>query len=258
MKEELKVIETKNMSKNIVIDIPFNIDLSPYMLPKNYIHPKLEQSYKRAQNREWIERRIELFMKYTCKSLVHQTNQDFLCLLRCTQQTEEIISNILERYPKLPQHIQFTSKAQQLIDNTMMQYGNLYRVVIDSDNMFHETFIEKLHQFNHYPQTLTIISQEGYILDDATKRLTHIFHQSPSFYAAIYNPTTYELLYQKRLFEKHWDAIKYPYEQMTGANYCICVHDLNVDNEFDKMSQRYGIRQVEGAEKQAFFKEWHL
>ena len=45
---------------------------------------------------------------------------------------------------------------------------------------------------------------------------------------------------------------------MTGANYCICVHDLNVDNAFDKISQRYGIRQLEGKQREAFFNDWHL
>ncbi|MBP3888516.1 MAG: hypothetical protein J6F30_12875 [Cellulosilyticum sp.] len=245
-------------NKNIIIDIPFNIDLSPYMLPKNYIHPKLEKSYQLAQTDEWIVRRLELFMKYTYNSLSHQTNQNFTCLLRCTPTTEKMIYKYLREYPALEKNIYFTPYAQQIIDESIKQHGNLYRVVIDSDNMFHDTFIEQLHQFNHKLSTLTIISQEGYILDDRTKQVTRIFHPSPSFYAAIYNLETYQWLYQRRLFEKHWDAIKYPYEQLGGPNYCICTHDINVDNEFARISQKYGIEMIQGKAKEHFFEKWHL
>ncbi len=248
----------KGVKKNIIIDIPFNIDLSPYMLPKNYIHPKLEKSYQLAQTKEWIARRLELFMKYTYNSLLHQTNQDFICLLRCTPNTEDIIHQYLEQYPVLTKNIFFTSRAEKIIDDSIKQYGNLYRTIIDSDNMFHDTFIEQLHQFKHNPFTLSIISQEGYILDDMTKQVTKIFHQSPSFYAAIYSLDTYQWLYPRRLFEKHWDAIKYPYELMKGANYCICTHDINVDNEFNKISEKYGVEVLKGKTKKNFFKEWHL
>lgn len=248
----------ESVKKNIIIDIPFNIDLSPYMLPKNYIHPKLERSYQIAQTEEWVVRRLELFMKYTCNSLLHQTNQDFVCLLRCTPNTEEMIHKHLMNYPKLPQNIFFTSNAQKTIDESIRQHGHLYRTIIDSDNMFHDTFIERLHQFKHSPLTLSILSQEGYILDDRTKQVTRIFHPSPSFYAAIYNLETYQWLYQRRLFEKHWDVIKYPYEQLGGPNYCICTHDINVDNEFARISQKYGIEIIEGKAKEHFFEEWHL
>lgn len=262
-REEFLELERKKMigeavNKNIIIDIPFNIDLSPYMLPKNYIHPKLEKSYQLAQTEEWIIRRLELFMKYTYNSLSHQTNQNFKCLLRCTSNTEALIQKHLKKYPPLSKNIFFTSRAQQIIDESIKHHGNLYRTVIDSDNMFHDTFIDKLHHFKHNPFTLTIISQEGYILDDMSQQVTGIFHQSPSFYAAIYNLDTYRWLYPRRLFEKHWDAIKYPYEQMKGRNYCICSHDINVDNEFTKISQKYGVEIIEGEAKKKFFKEWHL
>lgn len=246
------------IKKNVIIDIPFNIDLSPYMLPRNYIHPKLEASFKRAQTREWIERRIELFMKYTCKSLLQQTSQDFICLLRCTAETEALINERLKQYPKLPNNIYFTSNAQKIIDESMKKHGNLYRVNIDSDNMFHKSFIEKLHAFEHKPETLSIVCQNGYILNDTTKKVAQIFHKSPSFYAAIYNSETYKTLYDKRLFEKHWDAIKYPFECMEGNNYCICTHDINVDNEFDTIVRMYSVKLLKGVEKIRFYREWGL
>lgn len=248
----------EDSSRSIIIDIPFNIDLSHYMLPESYIHPKLRRNFVKTQTSEWIKRRIELFMKYTCNSLLHQTSQNFCCLLRCTVQTQNLIEAELEKYPKLPENIRFTPNAQDIIDDVIKCKDCLYHVIIDSDNMYHPTFIERLEHFNPNPATQTILCQEGYVFDDATGQLASIFHQSPSFYAAIFNKETYPLLYEERLFERHWNAINYPYEVMSGKNYCICTHDINVDNAFYKFSRTYERRMIEGEERERILEEWHL
>lgn len=245
------------MNKNIVVDIPFNIDLSNYLLPKNYIHPKLEASFIKAQTKEWIDRRMELFMKYAGNSLIHQTNKDFICLLRYTEQTEELIREALSRYPKLPMNIQFTTKADAIIDYLIKQHKNLYRVVIDSDNMYTTDFMDKLHKYKHQPNTQTIMCQEGYLYDEKSKALATVTHPSPSFYAAIYNLETYKELYQKRLFEKHFHAVNYPYEVLEGRNYCICIHEQNVDNEFDTIYRVFKGKMVED-EKDKVLKQLNI
>ena len=244
--------------KSIVIDIPFNIDLSGYMLPKNYIHIKLQKSFVLAQTKKWIERRMALFMKYTCNSLLRQTSQEFLCLVRCTEATYETIQSLLNEYPTLPENIIFTYEAHAIIDSIMNNSKWLYHVVIDSDNMYASNFIERLLAFQFKEATQTILCQEGYLYDEQTGRVATIFHKSPSFYAVIYNKMRYEALFQKRLFEKHWDAIKYPYEVMTGKNYCICTHEQNVDNIFEKIKRGYDGQLVEGDEKIAFLKKWNI
>lgn len=246
------------MGKNIIIDIPFNIDLSNYMLPKNYIHPKLRKSFILAQNKEWINRRMEIFMKYTGNSLIHQTDQQFLCLLRYTPQTEEYIKDALSKYPKLPQNIIFTTEAQNIIDESVKEKKNLYRVVIDSDNMYTQDFIAKLNAMQPLPTTQTIICQEGYTYDETTNQLAAIFHSAPSFYAAIYDLKTYETLYKQRLFEKHWHAVHYPYEVMSGRNYCIVVHEQNVDNKFDVLIKHCGGQLIEGKEKEIILEKLHI
>lgn len=248
----------ESVSKSIIIDIPFNINLSQYMSAESCIYPKLRRTFAKTQTSNWIERRLELFMKYTCNSLRHQTNQDFCCLLRCTPETQLLIDNELGKYPKLPENIRFTSKAQEVIEHAIKINDYLYHVVIDSDNMYHPAFVDKLSHFNPRAETQTILCQEGYIFDDKTGQLASIFHQSPSFYAAVYNKETYHDLYQKRLFERHWNAVNYPYEVMSGRNYCICTHDLNVDNAFYKFNKVYKRRMIEGEERERILEEWHL
>lgn len=244
--------------KNIIIDIPFNIDLTPYMLPKNYIHIKLRKSFIEAQTRKWLERRIGLFMKYTGNSLIHQTDQNYRCLLRCTVETKEVIDELLQAYPPLPSNIIFTADAQQIIEDSIIQSGNLCRVVIDSDNMFHSEAISDIRQYPAKKETQTLIFKEGYAYDEASKRVIRIFHPSPSFYAVLYDLSSYRTLYSKRLFEKHWDAVKYPYETLEGPRYCICTHDMNVDNTFLKLRYRYMVSELQEEEKEKFLREWYI
>ena len=245
-------------SENLIVDIPFNIDLSGYMLPKNYIHIKLRKSFIASQTEEWIDRRLDLFMRLTANSLLHQTDQHFLCLLRCTENTESLIKEKLKAYPPLPSHFLFTTRAQELIDERMKKYGCLYRIVIDSDNMFHPEAITKIRNFLPKADTRSLLFQEGYAYNEATKEVIEVFHPSPSFYAALYDEVSYAQLYNKRLFEKHWDVTSYPYEVIGGKNYCICTHDKNVDNTFLKLSRKYMVRALDEAESRQFMIAWHL
>lgn len=246
------------MEKNITIDIPFNIDLSCYIAPSNPIYTKLKEVYEKTQTRAWLATRLDIFMAYTVRSLKAQTNQDFRCFVRCTETSLPTIKILLGSYEALPSNIQFTTDATALMEESLQRYGWLYRVVMDSDNMYASHFIEQLHKYQHDEATQSIICRRGYIYDEKTKRLAMIKHPAPSFYVAIYNMTTYKSLYQKRLFEDHWDVLKYPYEYMDTQCYCICMHETNVDNTFEQLLRHYKGQEIEGIMKQVLMKEWQL
>lgn len=248
----------EQQKKNIIIDIPFNIDLSVYMPDSKYIYPKLKASFLKTQTPEWIERRIALFMKYTAQSLIHQTNQDFRALIRCTEETLPIIEEELKKYPPLPAYINFTFETDVIIEREVNEKKQLYRVIVDSDNMYSDLFIQKIHEARVKPETQTLICQDGYIYDEKTNRLVYLHHNSPSFYVAIYNEETYKTLYAKRLFENHWRAVDYPYEVIEGNHFCICVHEQNVDNDFEKIIKWFKGLEIEGQEKEDLLKEWHI
>lgn len=247
-----------DVKKNIIIDIPFNIDLSAYIQPQNYIYPKLKMAYERSQRREWIERRIALFIKYTANSLIQQTSQDFICLVRCTRQSEKIIHEVLKQYTVLPSHIIFTSSAEQIIDESVRKNKHLYRVVIDSDNMYDKSFIEHVHTYKHKEETLSLVCQKGYVYEEKSEKVGYITHPSPSCYVQIYNQETYNNLYPKRVFEDHWEVLGYPCEIIRGRYYCICIHEQNVDNVLKDIIRNYKGEEILGILKEQFFMRWHL
>ncbi|MDO7203606.1 hypothetical protein Q5M85_04635 [Paraclostridium bifermentans] len=56
-------------------------------------------------------------MKYTGKSLINQTNQDFKCVVRYAKESENLIFDALSKYPKLPGNIIFTDDGESYIEN---------------------------------------------------------------------------------------------------------------------------------------------
>ncbi|MGL4876920.1 hypothetical protein, partial [Paraclostridium dentum] len=73
------------MKKKLIVTINFNtMDLSKNRLTK-----------------EWIDYRIDLFIKYTYFSLINQTYQDFLALIYYDINSQDLVLDALSKYPKL-------------------------------------------------------------------------------------------------------------------------------------------------------------
>lgn len=246
------------MNRKIIISVPFNINLGIYSKDAPYIKQKFAQTFPLSQTSQWINRRLYLFIKYTVNSLYHQTNPNFLCLVRHTLETTSLIQSELSRYSPLPPHIIFTPYADEIIAQQMKSCDVLYHITLDSDNMYSSDFIQRLSQYVPNYNTQSIICQNGYIYNEVTGQVAQIFHTSPSFYAAIYTPLTFNTLFQQRLFESHWVAVNYPYEVLPGNNFCIVTHSNNIDNDFNSITKYLNARLIIGYEKEIFLKQWHI
>lgn len=245
---------------DVVVDIAFNVDISKCVSYSHPMYAKLQHNFVKAQSKEWIARRMEILMKYAVNSLRHQTNQDFTCAIRCTRATYSIIKEELKKYEKLPPNIRFAIIGiQPILKRHLINSKTVYHVVIDSDNMYSNDFIEKLRTFKVGKGTLTIMCQEGYIYNEVTDELAMIFHPSPSFYASIYTQENFDEIYPKRLCESHWQATKnYKSEYISGKNYLITVHEQNVDNSFEVIFKTFGGQMIEGKEKEAILRAWKI
>lgn len=191
---------------------------------------------------EWINRRMKIFMSYTCKSIKRQTNQDFLHLIRYDPDSEELIHEALSCYEKLPENIRFVQRGGEYgkaIKAYIEGSNQYFQIRLDSDNMYQHKFLEHLHQYQPAVDTQILINQGGYIYDAINLRLAHFFHPSPSFYTFIYNIDQY-LSGERYAIKTHGDAIKLKHELLPDGNFIVLVHDCNVSNTFN-MGTRKGI-----------------
>ncbi|MDK2585456.1 glycosyltransferase [Romboutsia sedimentorum] len=220
--------------KKIIITSSFNLPMGS--------HPEVDRL-----SEYWIEYRINIFMNYTYKSFVNQTNQDFTYFIKYDPLSENIIKNILSKYPQLPNNIKFISNNETYFQITkqISNYDYFYLVRIDADDMFHPTFIQQLIDYNPKDKTKVLINQDGYIYDIENHLLAVWSYLSPPFYTLIYNSEDFK----NRIFYKfpggHKDVVKLDYEVLDKKNFIVLVHGKNTETKFFSIFNKGLIEDLE-------------
>jgi hypothetical protein len=205
------------MNKKIIIQITFNV--GGFIL-------------KNEMDEEWIKYRLKIFNDYTLKSLKAQTNQDFIVLFRCRDNTIPFIKKEIEDIPNnvfIVGGDEYKIKINELIKN----YNYLYLVRMDSDDMFEKHYIDILYNYNPNPETEVLISQYCYRYDITQKRLASYFYLSPPSYTLIYKTIEYERGKRYRFKGGHGKVILLEHEIISGINYMVTIHDKNHVSTFD-------------------------
>lgn len=194
-------------------------------------------------SKDWIDTRINIFINYTLRSLTNQTNQDFLAFLLYDPTTENMICDALNRYEQLPQNIQFINHKlfNPTMKKTIKDYEYLYLVRVDCDDMYHVSYIQQLHDFQHKEETKAIINQKGYLYDSVGKRIANYFFESPPFYTLIYKSEEYIKGVRYELPGGHAGAIQLPHEILDGRNFVFHIHSANTLNRFNQRFNTGGL-----------------
>lgn len=210
------------MKRSMVIVIHFNTWLSD---PNN----------KTPWTKEWIDYRVDVFMKYTCRSFLAQTNQNFLALIFYADATKPYVEAALARHPKLPDHIRFIpfSNYRKHIYDYIRGTDELYLTTMGSDDMYHKTMIEQLYAASPRPETEVIINQLGFCYDAIHHRLAEWPHESPPFHTLVYRSEDYLNGKRYRVIGGHPGAIKLKHETINDKyNYVVVIHGRNASTTF--------------------------
>ncbi|EES71520.1 hypothetical protein POTG_03853 [Paenibacillus sp. oral taxon 786 str. D14] len=203
------------MSKRIVIESNFNtFGFSPHRL-----------------TRPWLENRIQIFREFTLKSLLVQTNQDFMAIFKVVPETEKMINEILAKYPRLPKNIMFVThqEGMERIKTYAGSCENLYLVRMESDDMYHKSYIQQLHDHRPKPGTLVLINQNGYAYDSIHGEMVPMFRKSPPYYVFLYKTSEFTSGYRIKLPGRatHGNVIELPHEILTPRNFVEVIHRYN-------------------------------
>lgn len=203
------------MGKKVVIQINFNnLGLNPDRL-----------------NRKWLEERIQLFRSLTLRSLKKQNNQNFLTVLKLDQSSSEIVEDILSKQEPLPANIRFGTPVEtdRMIGDYVKGAQELYVTRIDSDDLYHETFVQQLHDYKPQPDTVALVNCYGYMWDIEGGGMVRDYHFSPQFYTFIYPVADFLAGYRVKLPGKgtHGNVIDLPHEIFPARNYVNIIHNAN-------------------------------
>lgn len=200
--------------KFIIINIPFN---------------NLGYNENRL-TKEWITSRMDIFYKFTLKSLQCQTNQNFKAFINCDEQSMVIIKEALEEREPLPSNVQFIDSKQntKLICKAIKDYEYLYLVRIDSDNSYHKDFVQILYDLKPNSDTEALLCQYGYLYDVQADQLAYNFHPSPSYYTFIYKAKEY-CLGKRYILKSHTKVISdFKVELLNDYYYITTITGENV------------------------------
>lgn len=223
---------------------------------------------KQRLTQEWIDYRIDIFMKYTYQSLINQTNQHFIAFLHYDPTSKAKIQHSLKRYPPLQSNIKFVPDMDAAINEAIQNYTHFFLVHLDSDNMFHPSMIKTLFTLDVYSLQY-VICQSGYILDLTTQRLAFYSHPLPdTFYTFIYSTSQYLSGYRMPISPNQpgqsiniatmLSNIKYT--TFSNPLFIITIHNKVMTHDLDSMFQyqtaRYLITNVN--EQKKIFSEFKL
>ncbi len=185
-------------------------------------------------SKKWIENRIDIFMKFTLQSIKNQSNQDFLYLIRYDSSTENIIRDTLGNYAKLPTNVKFIQEPffEEYKINYIDNSEELFITRLDSDDLYHKSYIQALHDHSPHESTQILISQDGFIYDSLQHRLAYWSYESPPFYALVYKTEEY-LKGKRHKFRKHSGAIKLRHEILSPGLFCVLIHSDNTLGVFN-------------------------
>ncbi|MEW9669836.1 glycosyltransferase [Ammoniphilus sp. 3BR4] len=186
--------------------------------------------------KDWIENRLAIFMNFTLRSFQAQTNQDFRALVRYDETSKETLKEALRKYEPLPSNIKFIGKDRfdKKVNSYLEKGGSdyFYLVRLDSDDMYHKTYIQQLH--DHIPQKdkIALICRKGYKYDHMNQWLGEDTRKSPPFYTVIYKTKDYLAGKRYDLSRGHHSSIKLPHEFLPDRNYVYIIHSTNVKGKW--------------------------
>lgn len=211
------------------------------------------KSAKERENKEWLEERINIFMNFTAKSLIHQTNQNFTALYAFEDSTENYIYEALDKYSKLPDNIKFVKKTEymDMLDKITKGYEMLYLVHLDSDDLYRNDFVDRILKLEINDDTEELLCPFGYIYDSRNNRLAEYYHKQFIFYTFIYRFYKENEKYSslnidpwKLLIDfSHFKTINYKYEIVSGRNFMFNIHGNNANSFFG--SYNYGFSEMQ-------------
>jgi hypothetical protein len=214
-------------SKKIIINSTLNVN------------PRLKDDTQRLTE-EWIDKRIDIFYNYTLQSLKTQTNQHFTSYIRYDDTTEDLVIKSLSRYEKLPDNVRFvkTTEYDKLLSKELKGYEFVYFIRLDSDDMYHKTYVQQMFDYTPHKNTVALINRNGFIYDSNNKQLAKCYCKAVTFYTFIYKVKDY---LEGKVFNpdstdvdsEQYIALRVPHEFITKRNYLWHTHSSNTVTKFE-------------------------
>ena len=188
-------------------------------------------------NPDWLDYRLDLFQRYTLKSLINQTDGIFRVWMMCLEESEDILMPKIEIAKKknpMMGVVHFIFDEQVACNRLKDHTEPTYFLKLDSDDMYHKNTIRKTRQILGPPRFISMIMFcDGYIYDIHSKKMTTFVQWSPPNIAVKYTPGTFN----RESFHKYCmgniSKVRERLKPITlsGRMVCCLDHDMNLHSD---------------------------
>jgi len=188
-------------------------------------------------NPDWLDYRLDIFQRYTLKSLINQNDGIFRVWMTCLEESEDILMPKIEVAKKknpMMAVVDFIFNEKATCDRLIGHRDSIYFLKIDSDDMYHKNTIRKTKQILGPPRFIsTVMFCDGYIYDIRTLKMTTFVQWSPPNIAVKYTPSTFN----RESFHKYCmgniSEVRKRLKPITlnGRMVCCLDHDMNLHSD---------------------------
>lgn len=155
---------------------------------------------------EWLDYRLEIFRRYTLKSLLNQTDSHFRIWMACLEGSEDILApkiEIAKKKDPMMDIVDFVFDEKSACDRIVDNAEPIYFLKLDSDDMYRKDTIKKTRELLRHSKDISLaMFCNGFIYDMKTEKL-HAFTR--------WSITTYAIFYPRRTFSHN-----------SFHKYCMC------------------------------------
>lgn len=145
---------------------------------------------------DWLDYRLELFRRYTLRSLLYQTDGSFRVWMTCLKQSESVlapkIEAMREKDPAMDV-VDFVFDEAFACSRIERNPKPLYFLKLDSDDLYHRNTIMKTKEIlDPLDGVSMVMFCDGYIYDIRTKKMMTFTQWSPPNIAVKYDSGTFD------------------------------------------------------------------
>lgn len=180
-------------------------------------------SQERENDKKWLKNRIDIMMHFTIPSLINQSDQGFLHLIKCRGPVD-YIKECADTYGELPDNIQLVTTDHYKKILLGITDKRFYNVRLNSDDLYHRDFVKSLRECPVKENTQAVIAQNGYYYRMEEGFIEKKTFRSPPFYAIIYNTKEYKEGLRHRPKGGHCGVINLKHVLLPGRQWLYIVH----------------------------------
>ena len=184
---------------------------------------------KFEEDPKWLKARMKIMNSFTVKSLEAQTNPNFHWHILTRPETKEFIQ---ELFTGTVGDVLTIDESEKIINEKaekMVEEGEFELLLtrLNSDDCYHNEFINIVQNFHIKKETEALVFQCGYMWYQKEKIIVERRFPSPPFYSFIYNPAEYLMGKKYDVNGHNFIRIKLNTNALRERLWLWLVNDLN-------------------------------